>query len=426
MFSAFCLKKTFIALSLTFALCIPSLAHAQTTMRIAAVVNDDIISAHDLAQRIRLTIITARLPDTAQNRRRLAPSILKTMVDERLKVQQAEKDGIEVSEQQIDNGLAGYARSQKIPPNKLDTFLKQIGVEREVLAEQARAEISWASTLVRNAGDRIKVTENEVTNALEELNANKGKPEYKYAEIYLPVETPTEDNAAKDMANRLIGHIKAGASFAALARDFSQSPSAVKGGELGWVQSGTIDPTIEKTLAQLPLGGYSNPIRTAAGYHLLNLQDKRIAGQEEEDEILNIAQVILPIQKTPEGENRDIKRVQARSIATQANSCESLIETGQNAEGANAGKLDNLKFSQMPPMIRQSLATVTKGQIVIQEDPKGAILVLMVCDRQKVAPMPEVAKRKEIRQRLRMEKIAREEIRQLQQLRRSAFVDIRL
>ena len=395
-------------------------------MRIAAVVNDDIISAHDLAQRIRLTIITAKLPDTAQNRRRLAPSILKTMVDERLKAQQTEKDGIEVSEEKVNNGLAGYAKSLNIPPNKLDAFLKQIGVDREVLAEQARAEIGWASTLIRNAGDRIKVTDKEVTAALEELNANKGKPEYKYAEIYLPVETPAKDNDAKDMANRLINHINAGASFSALARDFSQSPSAVKGGELGWVQSGAIDPIIEKTLAQLPLGGYSTPIRTAAGYHLLHLQDKRIAGAEERDEILNIAQVILPLQKTPQGDNKDIKLAQARSIAMQATNCESLVDVGKSAEGAKAGKLDNLKLSQTPPMIRQSLATVNKGQLVIQEDPKGAILVLMVCDRQKVAPTPEIAKRKEIRQRLRMEKIAREETRQLQQLRRAAFVDIRL
>ena len=79
------------------------------------------------------------------------------------------------------------------------------------------------------------------------------------------------------------------------------------------------------------------------------------------------------------------------------------------------------------PALRETLANVQKGQITFFERP-NAMMVIMVCDRRQAAATaePEIAKRREIENRLRLEKIGREERRLLQQERRSAFVDIRL
>lgn len=409
-----------IAIATLFFLQNPS--YAQGVMRIAAVVNDDVISAHDLAQRVRLTIATSRIPDTPQVRRRLASSILRTMIDERLKLQAAENVGIEINDEQIEDGLKRYAQSHKINPDMLAQALDQIGVDIMVLEEQAEAEIAWSLYLKRTSGQRIRVSDQEVDAALAQIEANKGKPEYNFAEIFLPVDTPSEEAGARQMAQRLLGHIQEGSSFEGLARDFSKSPSAAEGGVLGWVQSGNIDPNIENTLERLEIGQYSAPVRTPAGFYLLKLNDKRISGQEKADEILDIAQIMLPY-TTPESKAQ--VQQTAQNLVPQFQSCELAPQVAQQVPGAQGTTIDNLQMSSTLPALRTALANVQKGQITFFERP-NALVVIMVCERRQAPAQPEIAKRREIENRLRLEKIGREERRLLQQERRAAFVDIRL
>jgi len=414
---------SFVALALLLQ---PVLVKAQGVMRIAAVVNDDVISALDLAQRIRLTIAMTRIPNTPQVRKRLASNILRTMIDERLKAQEAERLELEVSAQQVENGVASYARSQNINPKLLPRLLSDIAVDREILEDQASAEIAWGRVVGRTGGERIEISETEIDTALKKQKENFGKAEYLYAEIYIPVETQSQDRAAFQMASSLLTHIRNGSPFSALARDFSQSPSAILGGNMGWAQSGNIETPIETALSKMSPGTVSSPVKTPSGYYLLNLMQKRIAGADEDDELLDIAQATLPFAPNASAEIMQTRRTQASNLAYQANSCENVVELGKKIEGANASLLKGINLSKLPADIRQTIAPLGKNQITTHEKKEGAILVLMVCERNPVPPVPEITKRKEMKSKLRADKIGRESRRQLQKLRRSAFVDIRL
>lgn len=423
-----CCRSFFlIGLFSAFVACVPSTAlHAQGVMRIAAVVNDDIISELDIAQRVRLTMATTRMPNTPEVQKSLAANLLRVMIDERLKMQEAERLEIEVTDKEVDQALERYARTQRIRDGLLDEFLKSLSIDREVLADQARAELGWSTVISRTAGTRISVSEEEIDKALAEKNANKGKPEYLYSEIYLPVDSPSQEETALQMADSLIGHIKSGSPFESLARDFSQSASAPEGGALGWVQTGHIDPKIEAALIQMKEGDYSNPIRTSSGFFIVKLHEKRLAGVEEQDELLDIAQIILPVATDATPEVWAARNTQASTIAHQARSCENLVEIGKQVEGANAGILNQLKLSNMPEDIRNTLMPMSANQITTLEQKKGAVLVLMICNRAPVPTTPEITIRNNLKRELRMEKINRESRRQLQTLRRNAFVDIRL
>lgn len=421
------LPKYIFILSL-YAMClalIPSQGSAQGVMRIAAVVNDDIISAHDLSQRIRLTIATTRMKDTPEVRKRLTSRILKLMIDERLKIQEGERLGIKITDEKIESGLNRYALSLKIQPEKFGQALSQMRVDPEVLRDQARAEISWASAIQRTGRERLLVSDNEIESAMAAIEANKGKPEYLYSEIFLPVESPSQESNVRELVNRLIGHIQNGSPFAALARDFSQSTSAVRGGDLGWVQSGSVPKEIENSLSQIPINEYSSPVRTISGIYLLHLRDKRISGQDEQDEILSVSQAIIPLAKDIKPDEMAAKRGLANTLSYQAQTCDQFDEMAKKISTSKSGRVDNLKLSQMPPMLRPTVAPLGKGQIGVNEQ-KDALIVLMVCEREKTTPMPEVAKRKIIKKKLRMERLGREDRRLMQKLRRDAFVDIRL
>lgn len=419
-------RKLISLFLVSFLTCVLSgTSSAQQVIRIAAVVNDDVITANDLAQRINLTIATSRMPNTPEVRNRLSSNILRTMIDEKLKTQEAERLEIKIPEENITNGLASYAQSIKVPADKLAEVMAQIGVDIEVLEEQALAELAWSQVVMQQGRNRLNVSDNEINAAFDQIEANKGKPEYLYSEIYLPIENSSEENEARQLAERLVEHIQNGSPFAVLARDFSKSPSSVRGGDLGWVQSGNIAQEIEEVLTRLPLNGFSTPIRSTSGIHLLHLRDKRISGEEENDEILSVSQIIFPITAQSGPDEYAAKIGTARALLQQAKSCDQMDEMGKQLGNVQSGRAQSVKLSKMPPILRTSLTPVAKGQATIVEQPTS-ILALMVCERDKVAALPEVAKKKNIERQLRLEKVGREDRRLLQKLRRSAFVDIRL
>lgn len=404
----------------------PFKAWAQNVMRIAAVVNDNVITQQDLGERIKLTIATSRIANTPEMQRRLAGNILRTMIDEQLKLQQAEELNIEVTDKQLQRGLTTWARSAGIPFEQLDNALKGLRVDKVILEDQARAEIGWSIAVRRLGQNRLKVSDKELDQAMAEIAANKGKPEYLYSEIFLPVNSPAEEGKAIQLAQRLHGFLKQGSVFSALARDFSQSPSAIRGGDLGWVQSGQIDAILEQTLRSMASGSFSAPIRLPSGFMIVSLRDKRIAGQEDQDEILSIAQAPFVM---PENASEDqVTHLQgmARTLLMQANSCEQMVEMARAQGLTQAVKADNLKLSNLPAELRAKLGPLKTDQSTISVRPNVSVVALRICDRKAAPVKPEIAKRKEIQNALKQEKYGREERRILQKLRRDAFVDIRL
>lgn len=118
-------------------------ALAQGVMRIAAVVNDDVISAYDLDQRVRMVMVTGRIPDTAENRRRLAEQVLRNMIDEHLQLQEAKRLNIGVSDEEIGRLLVKLNTQNKLPPGTIESVLTRAGVDINALKSKLRADEAW-------------------------------------------------------------------------------------------------------------------------------------------------------------------------------------------------------------------------------------------------------------------------------------------
>ena len=78
----------------------------------------------------------------------------------------------------------------------------------------------------------------------------------------------------------MIGQLRNGAAFAAVAAQFSQSQTALQGGDLGWVQTNQVDPAVLRVLQEMPVGAVSNPIRVPGGMTIVTLRAKREVGQD--------------------------------------------------------------------------------------------------------------------------------------------------
>ena len=197
-------------------------AAAQDSMRIAAVVNEDIISELDIFMRLRMAMMSARLEDTPETRERLVPQVLRSLIDDQLKLQEAKRQGITVNPADVEKRLDSIAERNNMSRDELSSFLRGNGILVEALADQILAELSWARLVQRTLRPRINITDQEINDEARRMRQTAGQTEYKLYQIFLAVDAPGQETQIRDSAERLIEQINEGADFESLASEFSQ------------------------------------------------------------------------------------------------------------------------------------------------------------------------------------------------------------
>jgi peptidyl-prolyl cis-trans isomerase SurA len=248
---------------------------ARSTEGIAAVVNDDIISMSDLTARLQLALVSSGLPNTQETRQKLTPQVLRSLVDERLQLQEATRANVSVTDKEINEAFSKVAEQNRMQRDQLEKMLASQGVPRSTLESQIRSTIAWGKLVQRRLRPSIEIGQEEIDQVIQRIQANAGKPEYLAAEIFLAVDAPEREDDVRRLADRLYEQIGQGASFPAVARQFSQSAGAAAGGDLGWVQQGQLPEELDGALKQLRPGQATRPIRSITGYHILMLRDER-------------------------------------------------------------------------------------------------------------------------------------------------------
>lgn len=180
---------------------------------ILAVVNDDPISDFDLDQRLNFIIRLSSLKDDRKTRRALAPRVLRTLVNETLKLQEAKNQNITVTPKEIQRALAQVAKQHRLPPGKLAPFLKSRGISMSTLTRQVTAAIGWPALIRRKFLRTIVISEEEIDKALVRFKESLNKPRHLAAEIFLPVDGSNDDARTRQNAEKIIEELDRGASF---------------------------------------------------------------------------------------------------------------------------------------------------------------------------------------------------------------------
>ena len=411
---------------------VPGFSRAQNTLGIAAVVNDQIISNYDLSMRLTLVILFSGLQNSQETRIRLEPQVLRTMVDDELKRQEAKRLGLVITDKEVEKIILNLETSNKISKGGMEKQLAKRKVDMSVFYNQIRAELSWKELVNGRYGRSILISDEEIEEVLIKSINNEGKPEYLISEIFLPVDNPENEGEITAMANRLIEQIRNGANFSTLAKNFSKSPSADKGGNLGWNRTGQLDQELDSALAQLRPGQLSQPIRTLDGFYILALKDQRKArkfGQPNPGSVtVNLQQLFIPLAKDADATVIDEAMNMARQIGQRTRNCKELEQAAVKIGSQISGNLGDIKISalgnQQKGLIR-GLPPLKASEPM--RTPSG-IMVLMVCRRDEVK-VPELnrdAQRDRIATDLRNEQLSIFAQQYLRELRRNAFMEIRL
>ena len=161
------------------------------TSRIAAVVNGDVISDADIANRARLFAISTGLPMSQDVIDHLKPQILRQLIDERLRVQEAQRRKIVIQDAQIADAIKAIETRNNMPAGALRAKLASDGVSNRTLIDQIRAQLAWTQMLREVVGEKMNITEAEVAEQQKLAAAQTGQMEYRLGEIFIPVDDPT-------------------------------------------------------------------------------------------------------------------------------------------------------------------------------------------------------------------------------------------
>lgn len=422
-------KRLFAALMLAAAFLVPFAnprpAAAQMQMRVAAIVNDDVISLLDVAARVQMIVATSSMPDNNEVRRRLAPQVLRALIDEKIQLQEAERLGMSVTTEEIDAAVADLERRNNVPPGQLEAFLRAHNVMPETIRTRLKAELAWQKVVARRLRPRVVVGDDEIDAVLQRIRENAGRTEYRLAEIVLSVPTPDREAEIADAARRLAEQARDGADFAALARAFSDGVTANQGGDVGWVLPGQMAPEIDAFITSAERGAVSDPIRAKDGYHVIRLTDsRRIIGADTASSQVSLKQVFLPVTARADDEDVAARMQQLASLADSVKSCTDLDTAAAKLDDATTTDLGTVAVSDLSPTLRDSVADLDAGQMTAPARTDDGVQVLMVCSRKDAKPtMPS---RETIRANLEGQRLEMLAQRYLQDLRRQAFIDVRI
>lgn len=249
--------------------------------RVLVVVNDDVITATEVGARIpsvrrQLMRQKVRIPSDEVLRK----SILDRMVLERLQLQVAKQLGIEVENDKIELATQRIAQDNRMSRDEFIAALKQEGLGEEEFRQQIRAQLTIQQLVDREVNNRVAVSNSELENFLSRNPS--GDAEYNLSHILVAVpESASAEaiQAARKRADELWNELKQGGDFEQLAIAHSQDDKALEAGSLGWKKAGQLPALFVSAVEKLPLGGVTEVLRSANGFHIVKLNDKRGGAQ---------------------------------------------------------------------------------------------------------------------------------------------------
>ena len=397
----------------------PSTAQAQALSHgITAVVNDDIVTTHDLRQRVLFMLVTTGVERTEESIARVQAQAMRNLVDEKIQIQESQKYEQSIGQAEIDRSVARIIGRNGLDPQEVVQRLASAGISIDTLRDQVRSEIAWQRIVNGLYGSRIRISDAQIDETLNRLSANASKPSYRVGEIYIEA---SEDiggmDGAMEGAKAMIEQINKGAPFPLLAQQFSSAPSAATGGDVGWIREGELRPELDKVILTMEPGSISEPIQTPGGVYVIALLETQTS---ESETIYKLKQINVPVSGPEDIDAAKATLQSARGVIT---SCDTLTADVEAIDGLKSADMGELRASDMSDVILEKLATTDVGQLSDPIETPSSVASVLVCDRKVTGS--NVPTRDEVENRLMDQQLAQASKRHLRDLRRKASIVMR-
>ena len=398
--------------------------------KIVAIVDDDVVLKSELDQ--RMDAIVAQLTQSGTQmppEKILEQQVLERLISERLQLTMGYDSGVRISDEELNQAIARVAASNKI---SVAQYIEQVTLQGSSISAM-RGEIRNELTIMRvqqgKVMRRIRISEQELDNF---LKSEEGRfvtsPDVNIGQILLSISSDSNRKSIDQVVGRadlLFNQIEQGADFRAIAIANSADQSALQGGDLGWRKMAQLPGVFIDAVEKLDIGEVSQPIRSAAGYHLIKLYERR--GGEEQLVEQHFARHILikpnqiRDQKTTINQLNELRK---RSIAGEDFAILAKEFSEDPGSALSGGELGWSTPGMFVPEFEQTMSTIAVNDISEPFASQFGWHILQVTERRQQDFSSEILRNK-AQSMLRQRKYEEELQVWLQEIRDEAFIEIK-
>lgn len=335
------IKLAFISFASVF--CLQSAAAKQVLDKIVAVVNNDVISQYELENYTKLLVADLK----AQSDAALPPKdilqeqALNRMVLDKIQLQIAEQSGIEVDSITVSQALQNLSQQKGQSLEQLRYEIEARGIVFDEYRELVRNELIIQRLQAREVSHDVAIAKSDIESFLSSpAGQDNTGTEYKISHILLLAPespTPAALKQVQSKAEEIVASLNKGADFQKMAMAKSAGRQALNGGDLGWRNTGELPTLFVNYVPTMQIGDVVGPIRSAGGFHIIKLQDKRTANEEHKTETHVRHILIVPNKNTSSDEAKAVLAAIRKQIVKGADFSKLAAKKSQDIRSASKG-----------------------------------------------------------------------------------------
>ena len=405
------------------------------SLNIAAVVNDKAISSFDVNNRIKFILATTRISNTPDTIAKIRPQIIRTLIDESLQIQEAERNEIKIDDQEVVQAIANIEEQRGMPNGEIARMLRAGNIAEKTFNDQIRAQLAWAKVMNKFVRPRIKVSDVEASlvgkNVTPSEPANITIKEVEISVINLPVDKPSRAAEIKKLGDKLYSELQKGANFREIARQFSAGGDATP----FWIAPTQLDSNIAEVIKRSKEGTITPPIPTSSGLSIIKLHNIRankekpkesnVANSGAKDFDITLKEILLKLKPDASKQETDVLLQIGAEVSKNPGSCED--KTVADVSGLDSFNIEvNLRkttLSELSPALRGVSDNLKIGEISTPFASTEGIRMYMLCDKKEIVGKP--VNNDKIKDGLFRQKYELEVQKYLRDLQRNAFIEVR-
>ena len=401
---------------------------------VAAIVNEGVVLKSQFDK--QLEMIRSRALD--QNMQLPPEDILNEQVLERLivneiQMQRAERIGLteQISDQYINASIQRIADQNQIRFEDMPALLAEDDIDYAEFRESLREELTINELKGIEVTRNIRVSEREIEQCIIDLETNVVvNSDWQLSHILLTVpESATSEvvTALQQSADDIYARLQDGADFRELAARYSEGPTALEGGSLGWLNGQQIPSIFTDILQDMTAGEFTEPFRTSNSLHVVKVDDLRSAVERSEINQAKIRHILISPNEIIDDATAKQRLDEAlEKIRAGEDFGEQAKLLSDDPGSANLG--GDLGWAETDTFAPEFKATADAAEVGIISEPFRTQFgwhVLEVVER-RVYDNTEEIKERNCVARIRNSKQEEETLLWLQRMRDEAFVDSRI
>jgi len=397
---------------------------AVAQISIVATVNEHPITNYDVEQRAKFLEFATNIRINDQNRDRVYEDALQLLIDDKLRLEEA-KDMIPDVESSVLPEARNFMNQNFGNGDRSGTIiLREAGIDPMTVQQKYTSDLAWSSYISGRFQEKFSNIETMIDEELARMRLSASKPQIQLGEIVLTPGPARNLAQTEALALEIVAAVRKGASFAEIARQYSASGSASRGGNIGWVIVEKLPKTFRENLRDMQTGAVTDPLLLDGAIYILRYMGERKNGLiDGSQSVVWLARAILPVpQNATEADRLEAAAKVSRDTAPLTD-CDAMTALNTEYGSGAFARLDEMLVADMAPQMQQLIGSLKQGTPSEPLAFAEGVASLMIC--QLKTPELQLPGRDEIRQTFFDRIFGSLSERQALKLRRTAVIERR-